>query len=610
MSEVGANKPQTMITQDTSPKVTNGSEQQPVIRCAIYARYSSKLQSPTSIEDQIRNCRRAAAEKGWVVLDEYIRSDSELSGRTKFGRDGFLELIQLAKQRPLPFDCILIDDTSRLARYVPDALRECDVFTFHGVFIYFVTDNLDSRDGDNFRLVHLIKSYGDERYSKDLGKKIHRGQEGRILKGYTAGGTCYGYRNKYIRDPNEKGDHGAGRVIAVEQEIVPEESAVVVRIMEMRAAGFSFARIAKTLNAEGAPAPERKYRGRVQDYWVASSIKEITKNELYRGVRVWNRTQKLLNPTEGSNRRRIRPQSEWVRVEVPSLAIVSEELWERVQEVNRRMKDKIYGRRQGGLNRTAASRGYLFSGTMHCGVCGGKFSIIIGGKRARYGCRNHRFRDRCTNKMTILRTRLEDQLISAISNNLLDPRLEEERTQEFRKQLEARIALEERLAGEAGSNRPKLEQERSELEKQARHLVDAIAQHGYSSFLSAQLAGVESRLKEVERLLSTKPVAKLPTFTDEHIRGFLRKESQDFCEVLKSDSERARQEIQKRIKKLVMTPKETPNGAVLEVSGDIELLRTGDVLDESPLEGIAQHYTSPQIALVKVMLDPSLPVAA
>jgi DNA invertase Pin-like site-specific DNA recombinase len=540
-----------------------------------------------------------------VVLDEYIRSDSELTGRTKFGRDGFLELIQFAKQRPLAFDCILIDDTSRLARYVPDALRECDVFTFHGVFIYFVSDNLDSRDGGNFRLIHLIKSYGDERYSKDLGKKIHRGQEGRILKGYTAGGTCYGYRNKYIKDPNEKGDHGEGKVIAVEQEIVPEESAVVMRIMEMRAAGFSFARIAKTLNAEGAPVPERKYNGRVQDYWVASSIREITKNELYHGVRVWNSTQKLLNPAEGSNRRRVRPPSEWVRVEVPSLAIVSEELWKGVQEVNRRRKDKIYGKRLGGFNRTEASRKYLFSGPMCCGLCGGKFSIIIGGKRARYGCRIHRFRDDCTNKVTILRTRLEHQLISAISKNLLDPRLEEERIQEFRKQLEARIALEERLAVESGSNRPKLEQERSELERQARHLVDAIAQHGYSPFLSAQLAGVESRLKEVERLLSTKPTPKLPTFTDEQIREFLRKESEDFCELLKGDSEKARQEIQKRIKKLVMTPKETPNGAVLEVSGDIELLRTGDVLDESPLEGIAQHYTLP----VTVALDPSLPLA-
>jgi site-specific DNA recombinase len=598
-----------MITQDTSPKLTNGSEQQPVIRCAIYARYSSKLQSPSSIEDQIRNCRRAAEKKGWVVLDEYILSDSELTGRTKFGRDGFLELIQFAKQRPLPFDCILIDDTSRLARYVPDALRECDVFTFHGVFIYFVSDNLDSRDGDNFRLVHLIKSYGDERYSKDLGKKIHRGQEGRILKGYTAGGTCYGYRNQYIRDPNEKGDHGEGKVIAVEQEIVPEESAVVVRIMEMRAAGFSFARIAKTLNAEGVPAPKRKYRGRVQDYWVASSIKEITKNELYHGVRLWNRTQKLLNPTEGSNRKRVRPQSEWVRVEVPSLRIVSDELWQRVQEVNQRMKDKIYGRRQGGFNRTAASRNYLFSPVTYCGLCGGKFSIIIGGKSARYGCRNHRFRDTCINKVTILRTRLEHQLISAISKNLLDPRLEQERIAEFRKQLEARIALEEKLAAEGSSNRPKLEAQRSDLEKQARHLVDAISQHGFSPFLSAQLAGAESRLAEIERSLSAKTATKLPTFTDEQIRGFLRKECNDFCELLKGDPETARREIQKRIKKLVMTPKETPNGTVFEVSGDVELLRTGDVLLESPLEGTAQHYTLPRI-VITIILDPSLPLAA
>ena len=139
---------------------------------------------------------------------------------------------------------------------------------------------------------------------------------------------------------------------------------------------------------------------------------------------------------------------------------------------------------------------------MCCGLCGGKFSIIIGGKRARYGCRNHRFRERCTNKMTILRTRLEDQLIFAISSNLLDPRLEEERIQEFRKQLEARIALEGKLAAEGVSNRPKLEAERLDLEKRARHLADGIAQHGFSPFLSAQLAEAESRLAEIERLLS------------------------------------------------------------------------------------------------------------
>jgi site-specific DNA recombinase len=374
VEEVVAQTPLNMVNKDTktdaSPTKAD-AEQQPVIRCAIYARYSSKMQRSASIEDQIRNCRRAAEEKGWVVLDEYIRSDSELSGRTVFGRDGFLDLIQLAKHRPLPFDCILIDDTSRLARYVPDALRECDIFTFYGVFIYLVSDNLDSRDGDNFRLVHLIKSYGDERQSRDLGKKIHRGQEGRILKGYTAGGTYYGYRNNYLRDPSEKGTYGENKIIGVEQQIVPEQAAVIVRVMEMRAAEVSFASIAKTLKAEGVPAPKRKYKGQVRDCWLPPSIKQITKNELYRGVRIWNRTQKLLNQAEGSKRKRVRPQSEWVRKEVPSLQIISDDLWERVQMVNRKMKDKIYGRRQGGLNRTPASRTYLFSSVMNCGMWAG-----------------------------------------------------------------------------------------------------------------------------------------------------------------------------------------------------------------------------------------------
>src|SRR5580704_5547700 len=113
MREVGTQHATTMITpHDPTPKSKEAAEQQPVIRCAIYARYSSKLQRSTSIEDQVRNCRRAAEEKGWLVVDEYIRSDSELSGRTVIGRDGFQDLIKLGKQRPLPFDCVLIDDTS------------------------------------------------------------------------------------------------------------------------------------------------------------------------------------------------------------------------------------------------------------------------------------------------------------------------------------------------------------------------------------------------------------------------------------------------------------------------------------------------------------------
>src|SRR6201998_3146697 len=256
-----------------------GAGGSPRIRCAVYTRYSSDMQSSTSSEDQIRNCRALADAKAWGVLNEFIRSDEELTGRTLVGREGLADLLRLAQQHPRPFDCILIDDTSRLGRDLPDVLKVCDMFMHYGVFIYFVSDRLDSRD-ESFRIVHLVKGYGDERYSKDLGKKIHRGQEGKIRKGFTSGASCYGYRNTYIRDANQKGMHGEDKVIAVKQEIVSEQEAIIVRIMEMRASGLSFATIAKTLKAEGVRAPQRMYKGKVQDYWLPSTMNTISDNAL------------------------------------------------------------------------------------------------------------------------------------------------------------------------------------------------------------------------------------------------------------------------------------------------------------------------------------------
>src|ERR1039458_2422424 len=195
---------------------------------------------------------------------------------------------------------------------------------------------------------------------------------------------------------------------------------------------------------------------------------------------------------------------------------------------------------------------------MFCGLCGGKFCVIIGGhpSKVRYGCRSHRFRNTCINKVTILRNRLEQQLIAAISGNLLDPRLEQQRVQDFSTQLKARIELEEKLASETASQTPKLKAERADVEKQATNMVDAIRQHGYSPFLSAELSKVESRLADIDRLLTVKPAPKPTTFTDEQVAEFLRQECRDFCDALAGDAEFARREIQKRIRKLVLTPKD------------------------------------------------------
>jgi site-specific DNA recombinase len=166
-------------------------------------------------------------------------------------------------------------------------------------------------------------------------------------------------------------------------------------------------------------------------------------NEEYRGVEVWNRTKTVRNREKARAEQRPRPESKWVRVEISDLRIVSDELWQAVREQNRRVRDKHGPKRLDGMNRTEKSRTYLFSGMMECGLCGRNVTII-GGRRpnARYSCPSHRFRGVCKNAVTIPQRRLEQQLISALSANLLEPKLEEERAHEFSKQLKATLERE------------------------------------------------------------------------------------------------------------------------------------------------------------------------
>jgi hypothetical protein len=272
----------------------------------------------------------------------------------------------------------------------------------------------------------------DEQYVFGLSDKVHRGQEGRVLKGYVPGGKCYGYRNVPIEDKSRRGDYGRPAVTGVLQEVILEEAAVVRRIFEMYGAGSSYADIAKALNADGVLSPQAPRKGRVRA-WCPSAIREMLLNEKYRGVVVWNRTRTVRNRETERTEQRPRPQSEWIRVDVPELRIVSDELWQAAREQNRRVREKHGPKQLGGMNRTQASRQYLFSGLLECGLCG-KNMVITSGKapNARYGCPNHRYRGVCKNNATIPQRKLEQQLLAALAANLLDPRLEEEHVYAFR----------------------------------------------------------------------------------------------------------------------------------------------------------------------------------
>ncbi len=568
------------------------------------------MQRPTSNDDQIRQCRAAAEPKGWTVLDDFIRTDSEITGQSMVGRDGLNDLIHLAKTKPRPFDIILIDDTSRLGRYLPDVLKVTDVLDNYGVSVYFAAQGLDSRQ-PGFRQIFTLHGMMDEQYVFGLRDKVHRGQEGRVRKGYVPGGKCYGYRNVPVEDPSRRGDYGRPAVIGVYQEVIPEEAAVLRRIFEMYAAGASYADVAKALNAEGilSPQPPRKAKIRA---WCPSAIREMLLNEKYRGVVVWNRTKTVRNRETGRTEQRPRPESEWVRVEVPELRIVSDQLWESAREQNRRVREKHGPKRLGGMNRTVASRQYLFSSLLECGLCNANM-VIVGGQppNAQYGCPNHRYRGVCENSVRISQRKLEQQLLAALSANLLDPRLEEERVQSFRGQLKATLAAETRRTREAASQDSQLKEEFADLKKEQENLVDGIAKHGFSTALSARLAAVESRIAQIQRLRDAGVEPKVPEFTTEEIREFVQRKSLEFANILAGDAATAREQLRKRITKLILTPKQTQEGSVFEVTGDVSLFQdAGDVMLTNSLEGIAEHYIDASISLAGVVLKPALPLAA
>jgi site-specific DNA recombinase len=86
-----------------------------------------------------------------------------------------------------------------------------------------------------------------------------------------------------IEDHSRRGEYGRPAVIGVKREIVQEEAAVLLRMFEMYANGWSEARIAKQFNKEGVPnRPSRP--------WQPTGVRARLRNEKYRGLEIWNRT--------------------------------------------------------------------------------------------------------------------------------------------------------------------------------------------------------------------------------------------------------------------------------------------------------------------------------
>lgn len=390
-------------------------------RCAIYSRYSSDRQSPSSIEDQVRKCREYAQRNGWEILDGQLYADRAISGASA-ERAGLKSLMAAATQKK--FDIALVDDSSRLSRKLSDALNLAEQLRFAGVRLIFVSQGIDSESeqGEVLLATHGIV---DSLYIKELGKKTHRGLEGKVLQGLHSGGRVFGYKSVPIEDPGRRDQYGRPVISGARLAVNPDEAATVRKVFQLYADGLSIKATAKRLNSEGIRSPQPR-TGRQQS-WAPSSVRNILRNERYHGIVAWGRTRKVRNPANGRRINRRKPESEWLRLAAPDQKIVSDSLWARVQE-RLAFVNRTYGERgkQGGLLRSrAASSRYIFSGLLKCGSCGSNFVIISGAgknhRAAEYGCPTHFFRGTCANRRRVASDVLERELLRKLQGDVVSP---------------------------------------------------------------------------------------------------------------------------------------------------------------------------------------------
>ena len=105
------------------------------LRACIYARYSSDLQSQSSIEDQIRLCEERCAKEGWRITGLY--TDAGISGASLL-RPGIQSLIVDAGQGK--FDLVLAEALDRLSRDQEDIAGFYKRMEFAGVKIVTLSE--------------------------------------------------------------------------------------------------------------------------------------------------------------------------------------------------------------------------------------------------------------------------------------------------------------------------------------------------------------------------------------------------------------------------------------------------------------------------------------
>lgn len=311
----------------------------------IYARYSCDNQTEQSIEGQLRVCRTYAEAHDLLIVDEYI--DRAMTG-TNDARPAFQKMLKdSAKQE---WQVVLVYKLDRFSRNKYESTIHKKTLRDRGIAVVSATEAIpDTPEG--IILESLLEGMS-QYYSMELSQKVRRGQRESYLKGnYTGGVVRYGYRleNKKLY-------------------VVEKEASIIQEVFIKYAQGYTVPEIVKSLTARGI-------RYKDGSIFNPKFLYKLLFYSKYRG----------LVEHDGVVYDNIYPR------------IISEELWEKVQERHAH-ESHNFGTKKSGF--------YILSGKLYCAKCHQTMVGISGNGRRKkyyyYTCNHHRAQP-CTCTMKPIR---------------------------------------------------------------------------------------------------------------------------------------------------------------------------------------------------------------
>ena len=256
----------------------------------------------------------------WTLVNGY--TDGGITGTSTKKREDFNAMVEDGLNNK--YDLILTKEVCRFARNTVDTLAYARQLKEIGIQIYFVFDNIKTiQDNDGeYRLTIMANNAQEE--SRRISERAKAGQYISRANGVLYGtGNILGYKRiRRKSDPDKKNAIGDKSVPTF--EVVSEQAETVRLIFEMYAEGYGLKRIKNYLEQNGYKTATGKTK------WFESSLSRILGNPMYIGKQYQCQTEVL---DFLSHRVKKNSKEDYVLIEGDFEHIISEELFQKVQEI-------------------------------------------------------------------------------------------------------------------------------------------------------------------------------------------------------------------------------------------------------------------------------------